>query len=799
MAQRAGGRAVACTQDLTGFLRMYEDGLAESEPHVFSRTMRFADISYDHERDDVKDDLYRKYRAVHKSFKEGTAFQINLINIPSARPADRARYLSESGANADYARAFNELLEERWRAGRVEFDRENYITFAIAADDEDEASRLLRTQEDTIRPLFARLQSRIESVDGCDRAHLVFKLLHDAKKPFLLDYADIARRTRRVRDYVAPAWAAYADGDTFVRKQIYLPDACAKVYWIKDFGSSIEDDAIRSIRALPIPMNISLLHQPQPAGAILKRIAQNIDVAQAAINDYANSIAKSGGDPTRLPPALEAREEDARELKRHIEGDNQGVVWFQGMIAVYARDDATMRVYEQMLMDDAARWSIELAELPLQQEQALVSTLPFATPRLPRKFRSLTTSESAALVPFASQNVHDEPARSLLLGVDTVSGDDILVDPDRLKSPHMWVFGITGSGKGMEMNTMLTYSLLQHPRTELADDGTWRCPDSRCPQWHVFDFHGEYLRLARDFDGTVATFGPGRPDAINPLGISNAAGELTSQVVVENIDFFLALCESVMGCPLTMREKSLLDECLGETFEPYLGGKARPTLKDLYAALVGRGPDAQALADAWRIFVEGSMGSFARETSFAVHPQLNIYNMAEVGHQMKTIAMLSALQHVRTCAFANFRQGKPTYLVLEEVQVLFDSDASVRILDSYFSELRKYGLHIICVTQLPERVLRHPQATYLFQNSGAFIFLPMSMRDAATIAEMFRLSETQHDLIKQSADPGTGLVVADGVKVAMSNRIPKANLLYEVWNTDPDRLAGKQDGKRDDG
>lgn len=793
-ARRAAGDGAAVTTgDLVGFSLMYEDGLAETASGVFSRTVSFRDLSYEHERKEIKDEIYDRWSAVHASFAPGWCYQLNLLNMPTLTRREE-RYLPEVGANADYAVALNDILAERQRKGRVEFDRRNLLSFSVAAADSAQADRMLRTQYEALAPLFSRLGSTAEVLTGVERARIEHVLLNGPEAPFFLDYRSLVRSRTRAREYVAPAWAAYDPGDKLMRDHLVLPSRVVKVFQIKDFGSDLSDNAVRSIRSLPIPMNISLLFRPQPKREIVERVRTNINVAQAAINSYAQSVAKSGGDPTRLPPALEEKEDEARDLLDHIRNDDQNISWFQGFVAVFAESRERLAVYEQMLVDEASVWSLDLVPMPLQQEQALASSMPLARPILDKRYRSLSTAEGAAMVPFASQNIHDEPSRSLLLGTDTVSGEDILVDPDELKSPHAWVFGKTGSGKGMEMNTLLSYSLLQHPRTERdLETGEWRNPDPRCPQWHVFDFHGEYIQLARDFGAAVGTFGPGREDAINPLGISDATGGLTQQVVRENIDFFLALCESVIGEELPLQARSVIDACLIETYAPYVGTPSRPTLVEFHDALTAAAAKgnryAEGLADAWRIFVHGSMDSFARETNFKASPQLNVYNMAEVGTQMQTLAMLSALQFVRTCTFRNRRTGKPTYLVLEEVQILFDNAAAIRILESYFAELRKFGLHIICVTQLPERVLRHSRATNMFQNSSLFVFLPMSERDASTIAQMFRLSATQADLIGESADAGTGLVVADGVKVAMSNRIPKDNILYEVWNTDPYKLA----------
>ena len=80
----------------------------------------------------------------------------------------------------------------------------------------------------------------------------------------------------------------------------------------------------------------------------------------------------------------------------------------------------------------------------------------------------------------------------------------------------------------------------------------------------------------------------------------------------------------------------------------------------------------------------------------------------------------------------------------------------------------------------------------MFENSSIFCFLPQQESNANKIAELFSLSGTQREKIVPSAQEGTGLVIVDGVRIAMTNRIPSDNALYELWNTDPYKLAEQE-------
>lgn len=792
MARLFGEQAVLTTNELAGFERMFETGIAESVAGTFCRTMEFGEVSYEDERKDVKDSIYDRFAELHGYFPPNTCYQINLFNFPVARK-DVERYLPEGGADDALARAYNEIFAARQREGRTDFERPNYLTFAVEASGLDEAEKRLATMREGAAKIFKRLKVGTHTLTGMERMRLHHRIARGQAEPFLFNFERLRKSRSRARDYVAPTWAAYKPSDVWLKSQMCLPGRIVKVYQIRDFGSDLSDRAIRTIRALPIPMNISLLFKPQVKSETVREILTNINVAQAEIFDYQRQAARAGGDITMIPPALENKEADHRELLDFVVDEDQLVSFFQGLVCVFAADEAQMRSYHDMLMSEAQTWTIDLVEMPLMQEAAFLSALPLATTHLPKRFRSLTTDEGAIMIPFSSQRLHDDPALSYMLGQDTVSNDTILVDPGKLKSPHMWIFGMTGAGKGMLLNSIITFMLLQHPRTAYSERyGTKISDDPRVPQLFSFDFHGEYVALNNILGGCNVPLGPGHDTCFNPLDMANESGALTSKLLQTNTDFFLALCSNVMGRELDQKEKSMLDRCLRIVFEPHIGRETRPVLDDLYRVLREQEEGvATHLAESWEMFVKGSMSAFNGQTNCEDSPHWTNFDCSELGSTMQTFAMLSTMQHVRQQAYRNCRDGRLTYLVLEEAQVLFDNDAAVRVLDSFFSEMRKYGLRIICVTQLPGRVLEHDRARYLFDNTGLFVFLAQLDDNADLIAQKFRLSETQKDCMNESAKPGSGLVIADGVKIAMQNDIPRESPLYDIWNTDPDKMARK--------
>lgn len=83
--------------------------------------------------------------------------------------------------------------------------------------------------------------------------------------------------------------------------------------------------------------------------------------------------------------------------------------------------------------------------LDFQQEDGFVSALPLGLNRIKIQ-RGLTTSSVAVFVPFTTQEIF-HGGEALYYGLNATSGNMILADRKRLKTPNGMILGTPGSGK----------------------------------------------------------------------------------------------------------------------------------------------------------------------------------------------------------------------------------------------------------------------------------------------------------------------------------------------------------------
>ena len=228
-----------------------------------------------------------------------------------------------------------------------------------------------------------------------------------------------------------------------------------------------------------------------------------------------------------------------------------------------------------------------------------MSSLPLGLNRI-RIERSLTTSALAVFVPFVTQELF-MGGDAMYYGLNALSNNMILLDRKQSRSPNGLVFGTPGSGKSMSCKREITFIILT------TKDNVIIC-----------DPEDEYSPLVKRLGGQVIRLSPSS----------------------------LSFCELIMGSKTGLEaiEKTVIDRAVQKIYQPYFSDprpENMPILGDLMEALLAQGiPEADRVAQALDLYVNGSLNFFNHRTTVDIRNRLVCFDIKGLGKNLKKPGML---------------------------------------------------------------------------------------------------------------------------------------------------------------
>ena len=126
--------------------------------------------------------------------------------------------------------------------------------------------------------------------------------------------------------------------------------------------------------------------------------------------------------------------------------------------------------------------------------------------------------------------------------------------------------------------------------------------------------------------------------------------------------------------------------------------------------------------------------------------------------------------------------GRKTYIVIDEIYLLFQHDYSANFLFTLWKRVRKCGAFITGITQNVEDLLQSHTARTMLANSELVVMLNQAATDREQLAELLGISDLQMSYIT-NVEAGHGLVKIGGALVPFVNRFPKDTELYRLMTT----------------
>jgi len=775
LKQQKRESAPKIAQETIKYKRMFEDGICEVENGLYSKAIKFADINYQIARREEQVEIFSRYCEFLNYFDPSINLQITIHNRHINRDDFKSQMLLKTGRGVDdldkYRKEYNAMLSEKALQGQNSIIREKYLTFAVKAANYEAAIPALARLETDIMTNFKSLGCEIELLSGLQRLEFLQKM-YNPEDPFTFSYDYLVDSSLTTKDYVAP------DSFNFSNKSHYeFGDYYGQTLYLKDLPPDLSDKLITELSDIPCNMTITLHINSVEQEKAFSLVKQKISFMEQQKIDEQKKALKAGYDVDMIPYELKYSLNEAEELLDDMQNKNQRMFKVSILINTTAKDLDQLNDNIYQIMAAARKNNCKMGNLDYLQEEAMNSTMPVGK-NLIEIQRTLTTASTGIFVPFTTQELFQEGG--MYYGLNALSRNLIFFNRKTLKNPNGFILGTPGSGKSFSAKREIVNVLLN------TDDEVL-----------IIDPEREYTQLVEGFGGEVIHISAGSKAHINPLDITMDYADDDSPLLLKS-EFVLSLCELLVGGKngLSAAQKTVIDRACKMTYEPYFANPAKnpvPTLKDFYQ-LLKKQPEAEAesIALSLELYIEGSLSVFANPTNIDTNNRLIVFDIRDLGKQLKTMGMLIVLDQIWNRITQNRALGKRTWIYIDEIYLLFQNEYSANYLFELYKRARKWGAIPTGITQNVEDLLVSDLARRMLSNTDFVMMLNQAASDRVELAGLLNISNQQLSYVT-NAQAGQGLLFAGNAIIPFIDKFPTDTELYKMMTTKPEEIAAQRE------
>ena len=221
-------------------------------------------------------------------------------------------------------------------------------------------------------------------------------------------------------------------------------------------------------------------------------------------------------------------------------------------------------------------------------------------------------------------------------------------------------------------------------------------------------------------------------------------------------DFILSFCELIMGGKngLEAVEKTLIDRAVISVYRNYLADpkpENMPILGDLYDEIKKQPEkEAQRIAAALELYVNGSLNIFNHRTNVDIHNRLVCFDIKELGTQLKKVGMLIVQDQVWNRVTVNRSEGKATRYYIDEFHLLLKEEQTAAYSVEIWKRFRKWGGIPTGITQNVKDLLTSREVSNVFENSDFVYMLNQAQGDREILAKQLNISQQQMTYVTHS-------------------------------------------------
>lgn len=760
------------------YLEMGRDGICRVEEHLYSKTVRFYDINYQLAQNEDKNTIFESWCDFLNYFDSSIRFQLSFINHKS----DMSEYNKviqiepQHDQFDDVRMEYAQMLKQQLAKGNNGLVRTKYITFSIEAKSVKEAKPRLERIETDILNNFKVLGVKAYPLNGVERLQIMYEMFHqEEERKFEFSYDRILQSGMTTKDFIAPTSFLFKSG-----KDFQMGDTIGAVSYLNILAPELTDKVLAEFLDMDKNLVVSIHVQSVDQLKAIKLIKGKItDLDRMKIEEQKKAV-RSGYDMEIIPSDLATYGGEAKKILDDLQSRNERMFLITVLFlnAAKTKQDLDSAVFQTAGI--AQKFNCTLNRLDYMQEQGLMSSLPLANNLVPIK-RALTTTSTAIFVPFTTQELFME-GDSLYYGLNAVSNNMIMADRKQLKNPNGLILGTPGSGKSFSAKREMTNVFFT-----TTDDII------------IADPEGEYYPLVEALGGQVIHISSTSRDYINPMDINLNYADDDNPLGMKS-DFILSLCELIMGARDGMEpeEKSVIDRCLPLVYQKYLNDpkpENMPILGDLYDCLrEQKERQAQRIATALEIYVNGSLRVFNHQTNVELDNRLICFDIKELGKQLKKLGMLIVQDQVWNRVTINRNAKKNTRYYIDEFHLLLKEEQTAAYSVEIWKRFRKWGGIPTGITQNIKDLLASREIENIFENSDFIYMLNQASGDRQILAKQLNISPFQLSYVTNSNE-GEGLLFYGNTIIPFKDKFDTSLKLYGLMTTKPNEIAKYREKK----
>ena len=754
---------------------MRQDGICQVTRDHYTKTIQFRDINYQLSDNEDKQAIFDSWCDFLNYFDSSVSFQLSFINLTGLRGAALRTIPVRTDQFESIQRELSEVIQNQQEKGNNGIVKTKYLTFGIDADSVRSAKPRLERVETDILNNFKKLGVSAQVLNGQERLRVCHDILRmDTPEPFSFRWEGLPRSGLSTKDYNAPSSFYFGRARDFRMGRKF-----ASVSFLQILAPELSDRVLKDFLDIESNVIVNIHVQSVDQVAAIKTIKRTItDLDKTKIEEQKKAV-RAGYDMDILPSDLATYGEEAKKLLSDLQSRNQRMFLITFLILNTA--DTKRQLDNNFFQTNsiAQKYNCQLVQLDFQQEEGMVSSLPLGLNQIEIQ-RGLTSSGVAIFVPFTTQELFQNSPEALYCGINALSNNIIMVDRKWLKNPNGLILGTPGSGKSFAAKREIVNVFLA------TNDDIMIC-----------DPEGEYYPLVHRLDGQVIKISPTSHHHINPMDINLNYSDEDNPLSLKS-DFILSLCELIVGGKEGLKpvEKTVIDRCVRMIYQKYLSDpkpENMPILGDLYNCLRKQEEkEAQFVATALEIYVDGSLNVFNHRTDVDVSNRVVCYDIKELGKQLKKIGMLIVQDQVWNRVTRNREARKATRYYIDEFHLLLKEEQTAAYSVEIWKRFRKMQGCPTGITQNVVDLLASKEVETIFANSDYICMLNQAAGDRKILAQHLGISPHQLSYVTHS-NSGEGLLFYGDTIVPFVDRFPQDTELYRLMTTKPADL--KEDAK----